>query len=173
MKSIVFFWWSKLDEKEVWDINIFLDKLLPEVKDSIKSIIYGWWTDWVMWLVKNKVEEYDIELESYIMDKYKRDTDPKNAQYFIDDNKRIKAFYEWWTYFVWLPGWLWTITELFTIWNFIRASEESKQIFIPEFFRAFYNLLENLENSWMLADVDVDIFNRISSHEELIKKIRI
>ncbi len=171
MKSIVFFWWSKLEEQSTKEINIFLDELLHGVKSNIESVIYWWWTYWVMWIIKEKVEFNGIELKSLSMEKYKKETDPKWTIYFSDENERIKEFFKQWTHFIWLPWWIWTITEILIIWNFIRASNDSKQIFIPEFFRAFYQLIETLEKSWMLADIDTNIFNRIQHPNEIIRRI--
>lgn len=171
MKSIVFFWGSKLEEQSIREINIFLDELLQGIKSNIESVIYWWWTYWVMWIIKEKVELNGIELQSFSMEKYKKETDPKWTKYFSDENERIKEFFEKWTHFIWLPWWIWTITEILIIWNLIRASNDSKQIFIPEFFRAFYKLIETLEKSWMLADIDTNIFNRIQHPNEIIRRI--
>lgn len=162
----VFAWSNELSEELKKETDIFLVQFLKEYKNKVEKVLFGGGAYWVMWQLKDKCQELWIDIIGYSLERYRKKDSWNWNIWFDTDNERVRSFYEDWDSFLALPWGLWTIREVLDINTRIKDCKTDKRIYIPKEFQAFFDLVKNLELSWMLAQEDLNNIKIMDSYKD-------
>lgn len=170
-KNIVFFAWSQelQDESLKLQLEKDLESFLLKNKEKISKIIYGNGEKWVMWMLLETAEKFWLEVMWYDIEKHINEStrNSKKVKVFKNERERQDNLFKDWDLFVALNWALWTIEEILVIKSMIKCSDLDKKIFVPKYFKEFYELYEKLSRSWNIYPEDKKIIKIIDSLEDI------
>lgn len=170
-KNIVVFCWSQeINNTELKNEVIKqFEGFLKANKDKINSILYWWWTTWVMWLVFDTATKVWITIKWYSLEKYRKydEGNGVDLEFFSDDYSRVSSFERNWDVFLTLPWWEWTIREVWFVADMI-SGDSDKKVYISSLFEVYVEMLKKLDSEWMLYPKDKERKQIVRDLSELI-----